>query len=96
MYIPATSKEVISVPVTGPTGVDLTQFLVSLAVIPDTGAEPVNGDYAAGTWINGEATLLVDATTKPAGDYVVWVRVVAAPEDVRRFSGRLRIGDART
>jgi hypothetical protein len=101
MYVPATSKEVLYVPVTGPiTDLGGAGATCSVAVIPDTGAEPATGDYQAATWatVNGDvvAQYLLDATLKVPGEYVVWLRVALGIEDVRRFSGRLRIGDART
>lgn len=96
MMILASSKPYIYVPFDGPPGVDLTQFSAGIAVVPDTGAEPEVGDYQAAIWINGEAAYLVPDEGIPAGDYMVYGRLVAPPEDLRLLSGRLRVGDIRT
>lgn len=95
MLILASSSEYISIPVTGPVA-DLTPFTVSVALIPEaTGGEPVLGDYKSATWINGKAAHLITAGDYPAGEYLAFVRIQATPEDVRLYSGRVRIGDAR-
>lgn len=95
MLILASSTEYVSIPVTGPVA-DLTPFTVSIALIPEsTGGEPAVGDYKSAAWINGAAAHLVTAGDYPAGDYMAFVRIVAPPEDVRLFSGRVRIGDVR-
>lgn len=97
MNLLATATQYLYVPVTGPEGTDLTPFQVGVALIPESaGGEPQDADYRSATWENGEAKVLVTAGTYPAGEYLVFVRVQASPEDVRLFSGRLRIGDART
>jgi len=91
----ASSTEYIMIPVTGPVD-DLTLFPVSVALrLEATEGEPATGDYQSATWINGEAALLVTAGSFAPGQYLAFVRVQAAPEDVRLLSGRVRIGDAR-
>lgn len=95
MLILASSTEYVSIPVTGPV-TNLTVYPVTIALIPEsTGGEPLLGDYKTATWINGEAAKLVTAGEYPPGDYLAFVRIVATPEDVRIFSGRVRIGDTR-
>lgn len=95
MLILASSTEYISIPVTGPVD-NLTGYPVTIALIPEaTGGEPALGDYKSAAWINGEAAHLVTAGDYPAGEYLAFVRIVAAPEDVRLFAGRVRVGDAR-
>jgi hypothetical protein len=96
MMILASSKPYIFVPLDGPKGVDLTQFSAWIAVVPDTGAEPATGDYQAATWINGEAAILVGDGQYQPGDYMIYARLSAPPEDLRLVSGRLRVGDIRT
>lgn len=95
MLILASSTEYLSIPVTGPVA-DLTAYPVTIALIPEaTGGEPALGDYKSASWIGGKAAHLITAGDYPAGDYLAFVRVVATPEDVRMFSGRVRIGDSR-
>lgn len=97
MYQPASGAEYMLIPVSGPQA-DLTAFTVSVALVadgPDT-IEPATGDYKTGSWIGGEAALLLTTGLYPPGEYMAWVRVLAPPEDVRRPAGRVRIGDTRT
>lgn len=95
MLILASSSEYISIPVTGPVD-DLTPYTVSVALIPEAvGGEPALGDYKSAAWVNGEAAHLITAGDYPAGEYLAFVRIQASPEDVRLFSGRVRIGDTR-
>lgn len=96
MMILATSRPYICVPADGPKGVDLTQYSAGIAVVPDTGDEPDTGDYQAADWINGEAVFLPAVDQFPPGEYMVYLRISAPPEDVRLVSGRLRVGDIRT
>lgn len=93
----SSSTEFMAVPVTGPVA-DLTGYAVSVALIPvAAGTEPLDTDYKAAAWNSaGEAMLLVHPADWVAGQYTAYVRVVAAPEDVRMRSGLVRIGDART
>lgn len=94
MMILATSVEYIAVPVDGPPGVDLTQYQVGIAIVPDTGDEPDVSDYHTATWASdGQAAFLPLAGQFPPGFYMVYTRLVAPPEDVRVINGRLRIGD---
>lgn len=92
----ATSHEFVLVPVDGPSSVDLTQYSCAMAIIPDDGTEPADLDYLPATWLNGEISLLPNAGSLPAGQYMVFVRISAFPEDVRLTAGRLRVGDVRT
>lgn len=95
MLILATSTEYLSIPVTGPVS-DLSVFTVSVALWPEAaGGEPAPADYKSAAWAGGEALHLVSAGDYPAGDYLAFIRVIAAPEDVRLFAGRVRIGDTR-
>jgi hypothetical protein len=97
MMVLATSSEYVFVPLDGPPGLDLTQFDVSLAFVPDDGAgtEPDTDAYSSASWIGGEAALIPNPGLA-AGPYLVYARLVAPPEDVRLLSGRLRVGDTRT
>lgn len=92
----STSTEYLYVPVTGPDGVNLTVLPVSIALrLEALGGEPSVNDYAAATWVNGEAALLLTAAAVADGQYLVFVRLQASPEDIRMLAGRLRIGDTR-
>jgi hypothetical protein len=93
MMILATSREPIRIPVDGPSGTDLTQFSVSVAIVPDTGAEPALADYVPATPTGCELELMSDPTMWPVGDYMAYVRLSAPPADVRLQAGRIRIGD---
>jgi hypothetical protein len=99
VYVLASSSEFISIPVSGPTGVNLANATVSIALVSVlTGGEPATADYKSAQWLNGEAArqFTPNAGTEYApGEYTAFVRVVNAPEDVRLASGRVRIGDAR-
>jgi len=91
-----TSTQYVSIPVSGPVA-DPTIFPVGIALLLESvGGEPTDSEYHTATWINGEAVLLLTPEMYPAGAYLAFVRLQAAPEDVRLFSGRVRIGDART
>lgn len=94
----STSTEYVYIPVTGPDGVNLPDLPVSVALILESaGGEPADTDYKSAIWnSSGEAVLLVSAGEYPDGQYLAFVRIVNAPEDVRLLSGRVRIGDART
>lgn len=95
MMIPASSSEYIFVPVRGPV-TDLTIYTGSIAIMPEGSNEPVNGDYQAAAWIGGQLAYKPTANQYTAGNYMVWVRLIAGSEDVRMISGRLRVGDSRS
>jgi hypothetical protein len=102
----STSSEFMCVPFTGPAGVDLTAYPVSLALVPDSSAaEPADADYKTASWlpcpVHG-----VDIARQPSGgqkwggeyppgSYLAYARCVAGAEDVRKPAGRVRIGDVR-
>ena len=101
MFKSSTGAAYIFVPVKPP--VDPTGFTVSIALIPAaTGGEPLVTDYKPASWSgtfaagNLEAALLLTEGLYPDGEYAVWVRIQASPEDLRIPSGRCRIGDTRT
>jgi hypothetical protein len=97
MYKPSTGDAYMYVPITGPSGVNIQSFAVSVALILEgSGGEPALSDYKTATWVGTEAALLLTEGLYPDGEYLVWVRIVASPEDLRLPSGRCRIGDART
>lgn len=94
MQLPYTSSEYIMIPMTGPQD-DLTLFSPYAALVPEDAGEPGDGDYKAAQWMNGEIALKVNSGDYAQGQYMVWGRVVTGTEDVRRPSGRIRIGDVR-
>jgi hypothetical protein len=93
----SSSTEYLYIPVTGPDGVDLHTTSASIALrLESTGGEPADGDYKAAIWnSDGEAVLLVSKGDYSDGQYLAFVRIERAPEDVRLLSGRVRIGDVR-
>lgn len=92
--IPGT-KEYVIFAMTGPAGVDLTQYTLEAALIPDNGAPPQAGSWQAGVWIGGKAALLVDTAAYPEGEYMLYGRVTTPVERPFTRSGRIRIGDPR-
>jgi hypothetical protein len=96
MMLLATSVEYLQIPVRGPVNADLTVYPVSVALMPDNGTEPGAGDWKAAAWLNGEVSLLLGPSVYPAGQYMAYVKVTAAPETVCLRAGRVRIGDLRT
>lgn len=97
MYKPSTGSAYLYVPVTAPDGVDPATMTASIALIPEAaGGEPAATDYKAATWVGEEAVLLLTEGMYPDGEYAVWLRIQAAPEDLRLPAGRCRIGDTRT
>lgn len=99
----SSSTEKMYVPLTAPTGTDVTALAVSVALrLENLGGEPAVGDYVTATMVNvstdktaGEAMVLLTAGAQPDGQYLTFLRIVSAPEDLRLLSGRVRIGDVR-
>jgi hypothetical protein len=58
MYIPETSTQYMFLPVYGPPGVDLTQYPVQVALVPEDAGEPAPSAYQPADWIQGRAGLL--------------------------------------
>lgn len=90
--IPSTSKQYITVPVTGTlTGTEP----VHIAVIAATAEEPASGDWKTAVWDNNtDAKILIGPGTSLAlanGLYRVWVKVTASQEIPVIRSGLLRI-----
>jgi hypothetical protein len=100
MYMPASSRIALTVPVYGPPGTDLAQLAAGLAVIADDGTEPVDADWGTAAWdtagtsiarvIGAGSALVLDP-----GEYMVWARITASAEEPVMPCGRLRVGDAR-
>lgn len=98
MVIPASSTEYVHVPVTPPSGVDITGTPPQLAILPvHNRANPEAGDWHTGDWATGpEARLLVGpdggALTLARGDYRVYVSFdPPGSENIVRLSGYLGI-----
>jgi hypothetical protein len=100
VLIPATAQVYMFVPLTGPAGVDLTQYAGDLALVADNGTEPGPADWHAAAWLAPETgaakelALLVGGTGQvyPPGDYMAWWRLTAGAEKPVDRSGRVRIG----
>lgn len=91
--IPAISVEYVRVAVTGPTGVDLTDLDVELAVVAD-GQTPDVDDWKVGTWVGSSAAVLIGpGTLLPLGQgtYDVYVRITSDPEIPVLPSGSIHI-----
>lgn len=91
--IPAISVEYVKVAVTGPTGVDLTELDIALAIVAD-GQIPDTDDWQVGTWIGSSAALLIGPGTDlelDRGTYDVYVRVTSDPEIPVLPSGSIHI-----
>jgi hypothetical protein len=91
--IPAISVEYVKVAVTGPTGVDLSDLDVELAIVDD-GQIPDVGDWKAGTWIGSSAAVLIGPGTDLAldqGTYDVYVKITSSPEVPVLPSGSIHI-----
>ena len=98
MLLLGTSREYILIPVTGPPGTDVTTFAAEIALTPEPGTEPADGDYHAAAWIGNEAALLCGpggTADYPDGEYMAWVRLTAGAERPVMCAGRVRVGDAR-
>jgi hypothetical protein len=91
--IPAISVEYVKVAVTGPTGVDLSDLDVELAIVDD-GQIPDTGDWKAGTWIGSSAAVLIGPGTLlelDQGTYDVYVKITSSPEVPVLPSGSIHI-----
>jgi hypothetical protein len=91
-----TTQEYVLIPVTGPAGVDLTQYVARVALRPDDGSEPVAGDWKAATWMGGQAAMLYHPGDYAPGEYMAYVTLAAGVEAPVIRSGRVRVGDVRT
>jgi len=95
-------KGYLFVPVYGPASAgDLSQYTVEIALIADTGIEPVSGDFHAAQWMSPdgikpkEAALLIGpggGTIYAAGSYMAFARITAGTEVRVLEAGRVRIG----
>jgi hypothetical protein len=91
--IPAISVEYVRVAVTGPTGVDLGELDVEMAVVAD-GQTPDVDDWKVGTWIGSSAAVLIGPGTPLAldqGTYDVYVKITSSPEVPVLPSGSIHI-----
>jgi len=93
------TDEFVRVPVRGiDSGNDIvpTSYVVSLAFVRGS-ADPVSGDWGLGEWETDSTVspprywALRKATTLPAGNYAIWVRIVTGNETVIRSVGPLRV-----
>ena len=98
MVIPATTTEYIHIPITPPTGVDLTGTLPKIAILPVSNrTNPGPTDWHTGEWATTtEARLLIGpdsgTLTLTAGDYRVWISVAPpGSEPIVRVSGYLNV-----
>ena len=96
MYVPATSRINVFIPIDPPPWIpDPTIYVPEACLIPDDGAEPKEDDWLPASWINGEVALLVGpggTVTYPPGEYFAFARLTAGMEVPVMPSGRVRIG----
>lgn len=97
MQIAATSTEYLHVPVTPPTGVDLTGAPVKFAILPASNrGNPAAGDWQAGEW-DGSSTARIlvgpdGAITLTSGDWHVWINVdPTGAENIIRKAGLVSV-----
>jgi len=94
MVIPAASTEYLHIPVTAPTGVDLTVAPVRIAVVAHR-ADPADNEWHTAAWDTGTARILIgpgSGLELTAGDYRVWINIdPAGSEDIVRKAGILSI-----
>lgn len=95
MLIPASSTEYVHVPVSGPTGVDLTGSPVKIAIVAHRD-NPAVSEWRTAEWADDEVRLLVgpgSALTLTRGDYQVWVSVdpPGAENITRKAAGLLYV-----
>jgi hypothetical protein len=90
-YMPASSREELRVP----HNQSATAYPVQIAIVLDDAGEPVDADYHAASWDGREAVLLIGAGSDVelvAGEYAVWTRLDAGPQQPVRRSGTLTVG----
>lgn len=98
MELLATSREYIQIPLEGPYP-DLTIYPSAIALMPDNGTEPADGDWVSAQWLpnnDGVPEPTVLQNHWPPGLYMAFVTVTAEAEKPVKRSGRVRIGDTRT
>ncbi|NUP15370.1 MAG: hypothetical protein HOZ81_04560 [Streptomyces sp.] len=94
MVIPATSTEYLHVPVTAPTGTNLTGVPVRIAIVAHR-ADPDDDEWHNADWVGSDARLLIGPgtdTVLAAGDYRVWINIdPPGGEDIVRKAGILSV-----
>lgn len=99
MFVMASSRQYILIPLPSCPVADPTVFQVAIALLPESAdGEPADGDYKTAEWVNGEiarkpATYWQDEYAP--GEYMAYVQITAGAEDIRLPAGRIRIGDSR-
>src|SRR5258708_38866067 len=98
MRIALGSQVCRKIPVSGPPGVDVTQYTPVKIALVKPGTEPLAGDLHAASWLAGEAALLIGGSGQvyAAGDYMAFVQVPAGSEIPLLPAGRVSIGLADT
>lgn len=100
MRIALTETKFMKIPIYGPAGTDVTQFVPVKLALVKPGAEPQVSDYHTGQWLGGEAALLIGSgpsgTPYAAGDYKAFATFTAGSEILVFDGGRVSIGLADT
>ncbi len=97
-WMPSGSTELLTVPVSAPAGVDVTDAEVDFAFLPGL-TEPAGGDWRGGDWAAfgtgyvGQILIGAGNTATPLADgaYRVWIRISGNPETLVRPVGVLRV-----
>jgi hypothetical protein len=105
MYVPATSRIRMFVPISIPRGMtDWVTLPGSIALVHDDdertaeGTEPGDADWHAAVWIGRSLTLIISGPGRGGtaeydpGDYMAWAVIDAGAERPVLRSGRVRIG----
>jgi hypothetical protein len=98
VYIPATSRPYLFIPIDGPVSADVLAgpgYTTEIALVADTGAEPADADYHTAQWIGGEPGILIGPGSSyvyATGNYMAYARVTGGGERVVLPAGRVRIG----
>ncbi len=85
--IPRGSREYVTVPVSVISGALPATPAVSMAFVP-RGQRPTQ--WQAAEWIDSTIRYLLPGTLA-IGEYRVWVRIIASPEDVIRSAGTITV-----
>jgi hypothetical protein len=102
VYVAASSRPYLFIPLTGPVDpAVMAGYVTEIALAPDDGTEPAGADWHTAQWIAPrpgaapEPCILIGpggAAAYPAGDYMAWARITAGAEQLVLPSGRVRVG----
>lgn len=98
MYVPAASKQDVPVYWQAELSGNTAHIAIIARTVPET--EPLDADWHAATWDGTYGTALLKvgpgALELPAGEYVVWGRIVEGDNQPVHRAGTLTIGPVPT